>query len=75
MIKAAMISVFAISLLNLLHAGRSSASLSSQLPNRSKILDMHCHVAGIGAGGSGAFLSEKMCNSWKYRIYLKASGV
>ena len=40
-----------------------------------RILDMHCHVAGIGAGGSGAFISEQMRRSWKYRIYLKSFGI
>lgn len=28
-----------------------------QAPEKSRVLDMHCHVAGIGAGDSGAFLS------------------
>lgn len=42
---------------------------------RRQVLDMHCHVAGIGAGGSGAFISERLRRSWKYRIYLRAFGV
>ncbi|PLX99527.1 MAG: metal-dependent hydrolase [Desulfuromonas sp.] len=36
---------------------------------------MHCHVAGIGAGGSGAFISDELRDSWKFGIYLKAFGV
>ena len=40
-----------------------------------EILDMHCHVAGIGAGGSGAFISEQLRRSWKYLIYLKSFGL
>ena len=39
------------------------------------VVDMHCHVAGIGAGDSGCFVSEKLRKSWKYRIYLKAFGI
>lgn len=39
------------------------------------IIDMHCHTAGIGAGGSGCFVSPHLQRSWKYRIYLKAFGI
>jgi hypothetical protein len=39
------------------------------------IIDLHCHTAGIGAGGSGCFLSPAMDRSWKTRFYLKAFGV
>lgn len=39
------------------------------------IIDIHCHTAGIGAGGSGCFVSPSLRRSWKYRIYLKAFGV
>ena len=46
-----------------------------QAPEKSRVLDMHCHVAGIGAGDSGAFLSGKIRNSWKFRVYLRAFGV
>jgi len=34
------------------------------------IVDMHCHVAGIGAGGSGCFVSPRISNSWKFKVYL-----
>jgi len=40
-----------------------------------QIIDIHCHTAGIGAGGSGCFVSAGLHRSWKYRIYLKAFGV
>ncbi len=40
----------------------------------SKLLDIHCHTAGIGAGGSGCFISKQMETSWKLRHYLKAFG-
>lgn len=36
------------------------------------IIDIHCHTAGIGAGGSGCFVSPALTGSWKYRVYLKA---
>lgn len=39
------------------------------------IIDIHCHTAGIGAGESGCFVSERLQRSWKYRIYLRAFGV
>jgi uncharacterized protein len=39
------------------------------------LIDVHCHTAGIGAGGSGCFVSDALRKSWKYRIYLKAFGV
>ena len=39
------------------------------------IIDMHCHTAGIGAGGSGCFVSPRLSGSWKYRTYLRAFGV
>lgn len=46
-----------------------------------KLFDYHTHVAGLGTGGSGAFVNEEM-TSWtspvkraKFSIYLSASGV
>lgn len=39
-----------------------------------KLLDIHCHTAGIGAGGSGCFISKQMETSWKLRHYLRAFG-
>lgn len=39
------------------------------------ILDMHCHMAGIGAGGSGCFVSDSMRRSFRFGIYLKSFGV
>ncbi len=52
-----------------------TANSTTTLPDKSLVLDMHCHIAGIGAGGSGAFISERLRSSWKYRIYLNAFGV
>lgn len=39
------------------------------------IIDMHCHIAGIGAGGSGCFVSKKLRENWRFGIYLKSFGV
>lgn len=38
------------------------------------MIDIHCHTAGIGAGGSGCFVSQKLRRSFRYRFYLKAFG-
>lgn len=42
---------------------------------RPEVIDIHCHAAGIGAGGSGCFVSPALRRSWKYRIYLRAFNV
>jgi predicted TIM-barrel fold metal-dependent hydrolase len=39
------------------------------------IVDMHCHIAGIGAGGSGCFVSPRLLNNWRFNIYLHSFGV
>lgn len=39
------------------------------------IIDIHCHVAGIGAGGSGCHVSPILRRSWRYHVYLRAFGV
>lgn len=39
------------------------------------VIDMHCHVAGVGAGDSGCFISDDLRQSWKYQVYLEAFGV
>jgi hypothetical protein len=39
-----------------------------------KLLDVHCHTAGIGAGGSGCFISREMEASWKLDVYLRSFG-
>lgn len=37
-----------------------------------KILDIHVHTAGVGAGDSGCFVSRQMRASYKFGIYLKS---
>lgn len=44
-------------------------------PLSAGIVDMHCHIAGIGAGNSGCFISPGLRNSWKLQAYLRAFGV
>ena len=39
------------------------------------IVDMHCHIAGIGAGDSGCFVSPRMLNNWRFNIDLHSFGV
>jgi predicted TIM-barrel fold metal-dependent hydrolase len=38
------------------------------------IVDMHCHVAGIGSG-SGCFVSPQLRDNWRFRSYLHSFGV
>src|ERR1039457_3835750 len=39
------------------------------------IVDMHCHIAGIGGGGSGCFVSPRLQHNWRFKIYLHSFGV
>jgi predicted TIM-barrel fold metal-dependent hydrolase len=45
----------------------------ASLPH-TRIIDLHVHIAGIGAGDSGCFVSRQMEQSWKFGIYLKSFG-
>ena len=45
------------------------------LTERAPIVDIHCHTAGIGSGGSGCFVSQDLQSSYKFRIYLDSFGV
>ncbi|MBX2823677.1 MAG: amidohydrolase family protein, partial [Gammaproteobacteria bacterium] len=47
---------------------------TSVKPPPTGILDMHCHTAGIGAGESGAWISDELRNSRKFGLYLKFFG-
>ena len=44
-------------------------------PLPANIVDMHCHIAGIGAGGSGCYVSPRLRNNWRFGIYLHSFGV
>jgi hypothetical protein len=52
----------------------AAATLGGGAPH-GKLVDIHCHAAGIGAGSSGCYLSPRLRGSWKYRVYLRAFGV
>jgi len=39
------------------------------------IIDIHCHTAGIGAGGSGCFVSRALRRNVRFGFFLKAFGV
>jgi uncharacterized protein len=39
------------------------------------IVDMHCHVAGIGAGGSGCLISDEFRHDVRFWFYLRSFGV
>lgn len=52
---------------------RGSPAALPALP-RDRVIDMHCHAAGIGAGGSGCFVSDAMLHSYKFKWYLRAFG-
>jgi hypothetical protein len=34
-----------------------------------------CIIAGLGAGGSGCFISPRLRHNWRFRIYLHSFGV
>ncbi len=38
-------------------------------------IDIHCHAAGIGAGGSGCFVSSAMRRNIRFGFFLKTFGV
>ena len=46
-----------------------------QLLPAAPIVDMHCHVAGLGADGSGCFVSDRLRRSWKVAFYFRGFGV
>lgn len=39
------------------------------------IIDLHCHIAGIGGGDSACHVSPQLRSNWRYGIYLRAFGV
>jgi hypothetical protein len=52
-----------------------TADLSSGPDQEVGYVDMHVHVAGIGAGGSGCFISEQIRHGYKFGFYLRAFDV
>jgi predicted TIM-barrel fold metal-dependent hydrolase len=39
------------------------------------LVDVHCHVAGLGFSGSGCFISPALRDDWRFGFYLRAFGV
>jgi len=62
-------------MLGLFCAGLSARPFRPVEPIPAGIVDMHCHIAGIGAGGSGCWVSPRMLNNWRFNIYLRSFGV
>ena len=67
-----------------LTVGFLNLHLSGQTVNSAKaaaahfppgIVDMHCHIAGIGAGGSGCFVAPGLLHNWRFSFYLRSFGV
>jgi predicted TIM-barrel fold metal-dependent hydrolase len=61
----------AVSILLLATAGCAEFAL---LPADKSVLDLHVHAAGIGAGGSGCFISRGLRESYRFDWYLDAFG-
>lgn len=38
------------------------------------VIDWHAHAAGLGYGGSGAFINDQMRDNFRFRFYLKWMG-
>ena len=66
---------FVILTLGLFRAGLAARPFRPVEPIPAGIVDMHCHIAGIGAGGSGCWVSPRMLNNWRFNIYLRSFGV
>lgn len=56
----------------LIHGNRA---VDMSLLERKNIIDMHVHVAGVGAGESGCYVSEELRRNWRYKTYLRAFDV
>jgi len=61
--------------LGLFYAGLPALPFRPVEPIPADIVDMHCHIAGLGEGGSGCWVSPRMANNWRFGIYLHSFGV
>jgi len=48
---------------------------TSLMHDTKSIIDIHCHTAGTGAGGSGCFISSAMRRNVRFNFFLKSFGV
>lgn len=51
---------------------RAASALPTPPPG---IIDLHCHLAGIGAGDSGCWVSPALRRNWRFQVYLRTFGV
>src|SRR5580658_2140938 len=70
--KIVLIAVAAVTVLSISVPARPYRPVE---PIPSDIVDMHCHIAGLGAGGSGCFVSPRLRNNFRFKIYLRSFGV
>jgi predicted TIM-barrel fold metal-dependent hydrolase len=63
----------AVSLLILASASAALGAPARELPDKA-VIDMHCHVAGMGEGGSGCFVSPALRRSYKFPFYMRSFG-
>lgn len=66
---------FIVLTLGLFCVGLAARPFRAVEPIPADIVDMHCHLAGVGAGGSGCWVSPRMLNNWRFNIYLRSFGV
>lgn len=59
----------------ILSAGRLEGLSAADEPLEDRhIIDWHAHAAGLGYGGSGAFINEQLRNNFRFRFFLKWMG-
>lgn len=64
-----------LSLIHLLLLCLARGEVLAQTGDGGGIIDLHVHAAGLGDGGSGAFISEEMQENFRFPFYLRAFGV
>lgn len=50
------------------------AALDQEIPSRG-YLDVHAHIAGIGAGDSGCYVHPDLADSFRFDFYLRGFGI
>ncbi|MEQ9057894.1 MAG: amidohydrolase family protein [Gammaproteobacteria bacterium] len=50
------------------------ARAPATLPPPGSVLDMHAHIAGLGEGCDGCFVTDALVDSYKFAFYLRAFG-
>lgn len=69
-----LLSIVALAALALSAVAKRPYRPAEPLPAQ-KFTDLHCHTAGIGAGGSGCYISDELRQSYKLTFYLRSFGV